>query len=786
MKKYLFYTFLALCMIPAGSLKAQSGPDEEENPGGIILDKQVSEENEDGGYTITLDAYATGTKITTITEKMVPCDIVLVLDHSGSMSNNNVSNAPGGRLASTQVLDDNTTRYIKINGTLYYLKRVQYNSNYHWIYRAGSDPTRNNHAGEIYTGQQLTVGDNVIYTKRNSATRLEVLRDAVASFVNTVYENNPTEGDKHSISVVWYGTYTKSTTYLSTNGDNYSLIPLTSKSVCDGLRNTLLTEYPNSNQTGISTSTYCNLGLEKAYDVLYAAANDGHNKIVVFFTDGEPGSNAGKFAEVTARSSIEQSNRIKSDALTNRITDNGKTTSYPSRIYAIGLMTGGTADYHNTNTGSGEGPQVTNDKYRFMHYTSSNYDVSGQDFRSYKFNKDLSVKCLSPLANGSACAGHGSEDPHGYFTKSDGTDLSTIFATIATEASTGGATVNLDETSVVVVDVMSNYFLLPEGVETKDIKTYTAQCNGVDGNGQFTFGTPVAQNFTVSVKPDTREVDVMGFDFADNYVFEDTGKTPTEYGGKKLIIEIPIVVDPANPGGANLVTNNKALSGVYTGGQVGADGKITYEDKFAGFPKPMVVKPNIVIKKWGLRNKGESATFKIERVADQNGGAYTGADNQPFYVSLTQTKNYDSHEAAITLGNELTTKVKLLDYGWYRVTETSWSSWYTPAAKTIDYLRVNPDYPATSSEPTITDENIKYGTDSDGCPYLIRYVGKETEMAIGPAKTLEDGEIYYSVGTNYEFVNELIIRSERDPEKYSEAVVINKFGTDGSSNPVNK
>ena len=53
--------------------------------GGMVVNKTAKLEG-DGTYTIELSAYATGTTTTTTTQKAVPCDIVLVLDQSGSMS----------------------------------------------------------------------------------------------------------------------------------------------------------------------------------------------------------------------------------------------------------------------------------------------------------------------------------------------------------------------------------------------------------------------------------------------------------------------------------------------------------------------------------------------------------------------------------------------------------------------------------------------------------------------------------------------------------------------------
>lgn len=52
---------------------------------GMVISKSAVD-NGNGSYKITLEAYATGEKITSTVEKDVPTDIVLVLDQSGSMS----------------------------------------------------------------------------------------------------------------------------------------------------------------------------------------------------------------------------------------------------------------------------------------------------------------------------------------------------------------------------------------------------------------------------------------------------------------------------------------------------------------------------------------------------------------------------------------------------------------------------------------------------------------------------------------------------------------------------
>lgn len=87
----LSLSLLAALAVPgtlAQSAEAADGQEQENE--GMEVDKYVTA-NDDGTYTITLEAYATGEKIITDTTKEVPTDIVLVLDQSGSMSSNNIS-----------------------------------------------------------------------------------------------------------------------------------------------------------------------------------------------------------------------------------------------------------------------------------------------------------------------------------------------------------------------------------------------------------------------------------------------------------------------------------------------------------------------------------------------------------------------------------------------------------------------------------------------------------------------------------------------------------------------
>lgn len=84
-------TALLACLALCGSLLAAGAPvfaaPDDTADSGMVLHK-TAQANQDGSYTIQLEAYATGEKLITEVTKDVPTDIVLVLDQSGSMARN--------------------------------------------------------------------------------------------------------------------------------------------------------------------------------------------------------------------------------------------------------------------------------------------------------------------------------------------------------------------------------------------------------------------------------------------------------------------------------------------------------------------------------------------------------------------------------------------------------------------------------------------------------------------------------------------------------------------------
>lgn len=84
-KTRILSLLLCLCMLCTLILPAAATEGETPEPVSPMVVNKTATANSDGTYTITLEAFATGSKITSQISRDVPTDIILVLDQSGSM-----------------------------------------------------------------------------------------------------------------------------------------------------------------------------------------------------------------------------------------------------------------------------------------------------------------------------------------------------------------------------------------------------------------------------------------------------------------------------------------------------------------------------------------------------------------------------------------------------------------------------------------------------------------------------------------------------------------------------
>lgn len=442
----------------------------------------------DSQFLLTLEAYATGS--TTTTTSTAPVDIVLVLDVSGSM-------------------DDYMETYsISTNGTYYYYDEggfLGYNAGYKRAYYCSS-------CEGWYTKNHSQYDHGTRLTPKTSAndsgiqfyvTKMETLKSAVNGFIDSVAAKSADSqiaivkfaGDKRDI--VGNDTYEKGGyTY------NYSQIVQNLTTVDETGASSLKTAVNGLIAAG---TTLANYGMEHAQTIINGAKDNGRQKVVVMFTDGEPNGikKVSGFEKEVANGAIAASKSIKEAGAT---------------VYTIGCF--GTTPSSDTDT--------------YMNYVSSNYPNAAS------------------MDNGGTKA-----NPANYYkTVSSAADLNNIFQDIS--HTIGGTTVTLGSTSV-LRDVISDYFKLPEGADKNSITAYSVDCTAVNDDGTYTWSAN-HDGTKYSVTVEGKTIKVTDFDYAANWVGKDTTTGKMHTPAKKLVVEIPIV--PEQNAIGSVKTNGDA-SGIY-------------------------------------------------------------------------------------------------------------------------------------------------------------------------------------------------------------------------------
>lgn len=508
------------------------------NNGGLVMSKTVTKGEGDDQFLLTLEAYATGSTTTTTTKK--PVDIVLVLDVSGSMDEN-LMNYTYNSVYKPKT-NGNTNYYYQDENGLY--QRAYYCDGEDWI-------GNSNHDAGWYTQSHLSIlgscqgkygtpltpktsasdtdtSHTQFYTRteQDSGTKkIAALKTAVSTFIDSVAEKSPDS----SIAIVKFAGNKLDTVGNDTYKDgrytyNYSQIVQELTPVNTGARS-LKTAVNGLIAAGATAADY---GMQHAQTIINGAKDDGRQKVVIMFTDGEP-NHGNDFDDTVANAAITASKAIKEDK---------------AIVYTIGCF-GGQAGSSDVDT--------------YMNYVSSNY----------------------PEATGMTNGGDKANPANYYKTVSSAADLNNIFQDIS--QTIGGTTVTLGRTSV-LRDVISDSFTLPEGYKDGDIKAYSVSCESstknADGTYTYTWKTtPDADKYDVTVANDNKTINVTDFDYAANWVDQyDVGGSKSH--GKKLVVEIPIVLDPDATGS---VDTNGPASGVYASADA--------ETAFANFKTPTVYVP---------------------------------------------------------------------------------------------------------------------------------------------------------------------------------------------------
>lgn len=354
---------------------SNQGSDSTRNTGRVWTDKSVYKdditlkdingtqtltiENDEGTALVGLSALSSAATITGQTTINQPLDIVLVLDRSGSMSEYLYSYSP------VYDVSTNETYYVlSADGSYDEANYIRYLRNW---YVNGVSVT------PMASADDTNFGHVQFYT-RSRTTKLAALQMAVNNFIDSVAEQNEgkEEAVQHRIAITSYSTSAKTDsdfTYVSGNH-------------VTSLKRTI-------NGLSASGATYAHEAMANAQNVLENARSDA-KKIVIFFTDGEPGYSG--WQDSVAGQTVNAAYTMKQDDTT---------------IYSIGVLDG--ADPTDT----------TENINRYMNGVSSNYkDAYYTERRNSDFIDELDLGDRVP------------QDENYYFAAEDADSLNDVFQSI--------------------------------------------------------------------------------------------------------------------------------------------------------------------------------------------------------------------------------------------------------------------------------------------------------------------------------------------------------------------
>lgn len=507
--------------------------------GDLVMNKTAKLEN-DGTYTIQLEAFSTG-EVTTVSTQ-TPTDIVLVLDVSGSMDENftytsgqqwtSVRDYFGTRNGPTDAYHhcpDGSYSPVEWTewggwGAMGIHRYVCTNCH---ASRKWDSPTRFRHIpGEGDDDSwNLWRYENITETK----AKLPALKEAVNDFLAGVADENAAISDtnqQHQVAIVKFA----SETTRSSIGDDKDWYGYNfTQTIADMTTVTTenlsgLTDKVNDLDAGGATAA--DKGVQMAQGILNDTAA-GRNKVVILFTDGEP-TYGSSFQRPVANAAVSTAKALKGNDTT---------------VYTIGVVSGANPD------------DTTGRTNAYLNAVSSNYP------------------------NASSYTNLGDGGNNGYYkTIATSGSLANIFEEIEEDITT--TTIELDANAQ-LRDFLNDGFVL---TQRSQVTVQTDTYKGRDSGGNRVFAnSPKTVNATVDKNTENNTVTVSGFDFSTKYLVD--GSKPDENDftaavqGEKLIVTIT-GVEATGPAVTNgLISTNTRSSGIYED----SDAIVP----FARFPQPL-------------------------------------------------------------------------------------------------------------------------------------------------------------------------------------------------------
>ena len=524
---------MVLTMLPATAMAA----DGETTVGssGVVTNKTATL-TDDGTYTINLEAYATGstTTVTTPVKSGVPLDIVLVLDQSGSMS---------GDLGNLRTAVNSFITSIESNASEYNVE--------HRIAIVGF-------AGAEYSNRTYYYANSELFVGRTQYNYMRDGRDSTYNSTGNLASDHYDEAFQTVTTEAGRTNLSNSVSALAANGGTH---PEVGFDMVNGI-------------FAANDNTYTDADGETAE----------RRRIVVMFTDGEPGDNG--FDSDIAEETIAEAYTTKN--------------TYDATVYTVGLynnasknvtkfMNRVSSNYPDAQTFDEQGHYEYTPVYN-VNRNNTYYVASGNGYRQvdYYYGNwyDSRWNKYTPKTSANSSGTQFYErtwvspdaptkvDTKYYMTTNDSSELGNIFTNISEDVTSGSSTTTVKlDAEAVLKDVMANGLVMTDATKIT-VKTFAATAAvGDDDQVVVTEGTETDTAGGVTAqKVDEKTVTVTNFNYSEKYI-------ATGHPGEILKVEITGVIPTAETATDQVINTNDSVSGIYD-----------KEDKLgATFPEPQTI-----------------------------------------------------------------------------------------------------------------------------------------------------------------------------------------------------
>lgn len=516
-----------------------------------VVYNKSAKSNGDGTYQITLESYAKGESIKSTIEKVVPTDIVMVIDESGSMNTSDM-NQP---LSTTEPKKRSNRLNYSDRGQLFYKKEVEGsivgsykevfierevtwgNSSYSYYYLNEKDErvylkdSNNNPSTGDYTEF-----DVAFYSTSNikKVSNMTVLKAVLEPMVDQLASDARKNDVNHRVAMVGFSYVNQTRLFVNREGVNLGggresrpgndIQPFHYRNAYEdmntwsGLANVKWNIEQLNGRGGTFIDTGNMVG-NKVFEYNPIPRGEDRNRVYIVFTDGVPGAYAAlnRYNQDTEQAAIEQADIAKS--------------RHNASVYTVGV-------FEKANQESPGRPSEDRVWWEAPTYEWANWFMHAMSSNNGRLPNP--------------------QEKSYYLSARDGDRLLESFLEIVQDVESSKTEITLNEDTT-IRDRIPAYFDLDESsvtVQKKEFKGQSEEDEKNEANWEKTDTPP-----SINIQTEGDEIIVSGFDYSSNYVGPRTVDGNTVYEGSKLEITFNITPNSKFLGGNNVPTNVDA--GIY-------------------------------------------------------------------------------------------------------------------------------------------------------------------------------------------------------------------------------